>query len=210
MKKEGFHPFKSILWKVSVLWAWETLLFVKNTHFCWPTENCVGLQKMPAYRNTSWQEYQPTEIPAYRNASLQKMPAYRKCQPTEIPAYRNVSLQKISAYRNTSLQECQPTENISLWKMLAYRKCQPTENASLQKMPAYRNVSVYRKMHLPTEESICQRKCVSLQKNPSAYRNLSAYKKKHRPTEMVCKKISELYRLVSTLNTIHDIPFNLY
>ena len=117
MKKEGFHPFKSILWKVSVLWAWETLLFVKNTHFCWPTENCVGLQKMPAYRN----------------------------------------------------------------------------------------VSVYRKMHLPTEESICQRKCVSIQKNPSAYRNLPAYKKKYRPTEMVCKKISELYRLVSTLNTIHGL-----
>ena len=138
---------------------------------------------MPAYR-----KFQPTE-----NASLQKyqpteMSVYRKYQPTEIPAYRNVSLRKISAYG----------------------KCQPTENASLQKMPAYRNVSVYRKMHLPTEESICQRKCVSIQKNPSAYRNLPAYKKKHRPTEMVCKKISELYRLVSTLNTIHGIPFNLY
>ena len=108
--------------------------------------------------------------------------AYRKCQPTGMSAYRNSSLQK----------------------------CQPTENACIQKMPAYRNVSVYRKMHLPTEESICQRKCVSIQKNPSAYRNLPAYKKKHRPTEMVCKKISELYRLVSTLNTIHGIPFNLY
>ena len=172
MKKEGFHPFKSILWKVSVLWAWETLLFVKNTHFCWPTENCVGLQKMPAYRNTSLQEYQPTEIPAYRNSSLQKMPAYRKCQPTETPAYRNVSLQKISAYRNTSLQECQPTENISLWKMLAYRKCQPTENASLQK-----NAFAYRRIHLPTEmcqhieESICLQKFASLQEKTSAYRN---------------------------------------
>ena len=122
-----------------------------------------------------------------------EMPAYRKCQPTE----------------NASLQKYQPTE------MSVYRKYQPTEipayrNVSLRKMPAYRNVSVYRKMHLPTEESICQWKCVSLQKNPSAYRNLPAYKKKHRPTEMVCKKISELYRLVSTLNTIHGIPFNLY
>ena len=130
MKKEGFHPFKSILWKVSVLWAWETLLFVKNTHFCWPTENCVGLQKMPAYRNTSWQEYQPTEIPAYRNASLQKMPAYRKCQPTEIPAYRNTSLQKCQSTENISLQKHQPTE------MSVYRKYQPTE------IPAYRNVSL--------------------------------------------------------------------
>ena len=127
--------------------------------------------------NASLQEYQPTEIPAYR-----------KCQPT----------------KNGSLQKHQPTG------MSAYRKYQPMENVSLQKMPAYRNVSVYRKMHLPTEESICQWKCVSLQKNPSAYRNLPAYKKKHRPTEMVCKKISELYRLVSTLNTIHGIPFNLY
>ena len=157
---------------------------------------------------------------------LQKIAsAYRKCQPTGIPADRNISLQKFQptempAYRNTSLQKCQSTENISLQKhqpteMSVYRKYQPTEipayrNVSLRKMPAYRNVSVYRKMHLPTEESICQRKCVSIQKNPSAYRNLPAYKKKHRPTEMVCKKISELYRLVSTLNTIHGIPFNLY
>ena len=127
MKKEGFHPFKSILWKVSVLWAWETLLFVKNTHFCWPTENCVGLQKMPAYRNTSLQEYQPTENPAYRNASLQKyqptgMSAYRKCQPTEI-----VSLQKMPAYKNVSAYRRMhlPTE-----------MCQPTrKNIGLQKCP---------------------------------------------------------------------------
>ena len=141
---------------------------------------------IPAYRNISLQKFQPTEIPAYRKCQPTENASLQKHQPTETPAYRNVSLQKISAYRNTSLQECQPTENISLWKMLAYRKCQPTE--------------------------MCQstEKCICLQKNPSAYRNLPAYKKKHRPTEMVCKKISELYRLVSTLNTIHGIPFNLY
>ena len=136
-EKEGFHPFKSIFWKVSVLWAWGTLLFVKNTHFCWPTKNAS---------------------------------AYRKCQPTG---------------------------------MSAYRKCQPTEIVSLQKMPAYK------RMHLPTDNASLQ-KCVSLQKNASAYRNVPAYKKKHRPTEMVCKKIREQYRLVSTLNTIYDRPFNLY
>ena len=128
----------------------------------------------------------PTEIPAYRNASLQKyqpteMSVYRKYQPTEIPAYRNVSLRKISAYG----------------------KCQPTEIVSLQKMPAYK------RMHLPTDNASLQ-KCVSLQKNASAYRNVPAYKKKHRPTEIPCKKINELYRLVSTLNAIHGIPFNLY
>ena len=39
---------------------------------------------------------------------------------------------------------------------------------------------------------------------------MPAYKKKHRPTEMPCKKINELCRLVSTLNAIHGIPFNLY
>ena len=160
MKKEGFHPFKSIFWKVSVLWAWGTLLFVKNTHFCWPTKKCIGLQKIPAYR-----KYQPTE-----NTSLQKMSAYRKYQPTGISAYR---------------------------------KCQPTEIVSLQKMPAYK------RMHLPTDNASLQ-KCVSLQKNASAYRNVPAYKKKHRPTEIPCKKINELYRLVSTLNAIHGIPFNLY
>ena len=155
MKKEGFHPFKNISWKVSVLWAWETLLFVKNTHFCWPTENCVGLQKMPAYRNTSLQEYQPTEIPAYRNSSLQKMPAYRKCQPTETPAYRNTSLQKCQSTENISLQKYQPTG------MSAYGKYQPMENVSLQKMPAYRKCQPT-EMCQSTEESICQRKCVSI------------------------------------------------
>ena len=85
----------------------------------------------------------------------------------------------------------------------AYRKCQPTEIVSLQKMPAYK------RMHLPTDNASLQ-KCVSLQKNASAYRNVPAYKKKHRPTEIPCKKINELYRLVSTLNAIHGIPFNLY
>ena len=143
MKKVGFHAFKSIFWKVSVLWAWGTLLFVKNTHFCWPTKKCIGLQK----------------IPAYRNVSLQKIPAYRKCQPTEI--------------------------------------------VSLQKMPAYK------RMHLSTDNASLQ-KCVILQKNASAYRNVPAYKKKHWPTEIPCRKINELYRLVSTLNAIHGIPFNLY
>ena len=101
-----------------------------------------------------------------------------------------------------------PTENASLQKyqatgMSAYRKCQPTEIVSLQKMPAYK------RMHLPTDNASLQ-KCVSLQKNASAYRNVPAYKKKHRPTEIPCKKINELYRLVSTLNAIHGIPFNLY
>ena len=144
-----------------------------NTVICYKHSLLLTYRKLHRpTENASLQEYQPTGISAYRNSSLQKMPAYRKCQPTETPAYRNISLQKCQSTENISLQKYQPTG------MSAYGKCQPTENASLQKcVSLQKNAFAYRTIHLPTEmcqhteESICLQKFASLQEKTSAYRN---------------------------------------